>query len=174
MDVLNKWGEKMRLIDADSLIAWIKGSQQMTSKMKCVIAKIETMPDAVSVVHGEWLIEKTWYDNYIYRCNCCGWHEYHAYPDVEPYNFCPNCGASMLASKLDGYVGEYNAVLNAVNVIKSFLDKYEAEAGTSYWKSNIDDETLVTDWGYVEEGLELLEGYCLKLTKGADDEADNN
>ena len=44
----------MRVIDADALIAWIKGSQQMTSKMKCVIAKIETMPDAVSVVHGEW------------------------------------------------------------------------------------------------------------------------
>ena len=39
-----------RAIDADALIAWIKGSQQMTSKMKCVIAKIETMPDAVSVV----------------------------------------------------------------------------------------------------------------------------
>ena len=67
--------------------------------------------------------------------------------------------------------GEYNAVLNAVDVIKNFLDKYGAEAGSSYWKSNIDDETLVTDWGYVEEGLELLEGYCLKLTKGADGEA---
>ena len=40
-----------RAIDADALIAWIKGSQQMTSKMKCVIAKIETMPDAVS----EWI-----------------------------------------------------------------------------------------------------------------------
>lgn len=46
-----------RLIDADALIAWIKGSQQMTSKMKCVIAKIETMPDAVSVV----------------RCKECKW-----------------------------------------------------------------------------------------------------
>ena len=47
----------MRSIDADALIAWIKGSQQMTSKMKCVIAKIETMPDAVSVV----------------RCKECKW-----------------------------------------------------------------------------------------------------
>lgn len=46
-----------RLIDADALIAWIKGSQQMTSKMKCVIAKIETMPEAVSVV----------------RCKECKW-----------------------------------------------------------------------------------------------------
>ena len=69
---------------------------------------------------------------------------------------------------LDGYVGEYNAVLNAVNVIKSFIDKHGAESGSSYWKSNIDDEILVTDWGYVEEGLELLKGYCLKLMKGAD------
>ena len=52
-----------RLIDADALIAWIKGSQQMTSKMKCVIAKIETMPDAVSVVHGEWIChEGKWID----------------------------------------------------------------------------------------------------------------
>ena len=67
--------------------------------------------------------------------------------------------------------GEYNAVLNAVDVIKNFLDKYGAEAGSSYWKSNIDDETLVTDWGYVEEGLELLKGYCLKLKKGTDDES---
>lgn len=35
-----------RLIDGDALIAWIKGSQQMTSKMKAVIAKIKTMPSA--------------------------------------------------------------------------------------------------------------------------------
>lgn len=41
-----------RLIDGDALIAWIKGSQQMTSKMKSIICYIKTMPtiDAVSVV----------------------------------------------------------------------------------------------------------------------------
>lgn len=33
-----------RLIDADALIAWIKGSQQMTSKMKAIICYIKTMP----------------------------------------------------------------------------------------------------------------------------------
>ena len=46
---------------------------------------------------GEWLIEKTLYDNYNYRCSYCDWYECHAYPDVEPYNYCPNCGARMLA-----------------------------------------------------------------------------
>lgn len=41
-----------RLIDGDALIAWIKGSRQMTSKMKSIICYIKTMPtvDAVSVV----------------------------------------------------------------------------------------------------------------------------
>lgn len=39
-----------RLIDGDDLIAWIKGSQQMTSKMKNIICYIKTIPtlDAVS------------------------------------------------------------------------------------------------------------------------------
>ena len=44
---------------------------------------------------GEWLIEKTIYDNYNYRCNNCDWYETHAYIDCETYNFCPNCGADM-------------------------------------------------------------------------------
>ena len=44
---------------------------------------------------GEWIIEKTLYDNYNYRCSYCDWYECHAYPDVEPYNYCPNCGARM-------------------------------------------------------------------------------
>lgn len=34
----------MRIIDADALIAWIKGGQQMTSKMKSLICYIKTMP----------------------------------------------------------------------------------------------------------------------------------
>lgn len=48
-----------RLIDGDALIAWIKGGQQMTSKMKSIICYIKTMPtiDAVSVV----------------RCKDCKW-----------------------------------------------------------------------------------------------------
>jgi hypothetical protein len=82
-----------------------------------------------------------------------------------------NCEIVAWMPRPKPWSGEYNAVLNAVNVIKNFLDKYGADAGSSYWKSNIDDEMLVTDWGYVEEGLELLKGYCLELTKGAGDEA---
>ena len=44
-----------RLIDGDALIAWIKGSQQMTSKMKNIICYIKTMPtiDAVEAVRCE-------------------------------------------------------------------------------------------------------------------------
>ena len=98
MGVSDKWGEEMRSIDADALIAWIKGSQQMTSKMKCVIAKIETMPDAVSVVHGEWKpFDLTW-GRSIWYCTAC--EEGVEVPcDIwthKPiYNFCPNCGAKM-------------------------------------------------------------------------------
>lgn len=52
----------MRPIDGDELIAWIKESQHMTSKMKNVICKIETMPsmgrpqgiyDAIALVNRE-------------------------------------------------------------------------------------------------------------------------
>ena len=82
-----------RLIDADALIAWIKGSQQMTSKMKCVIAKIETMPDAVSVVHGKWkrkIVDNGFNADWV--CSECG---YRIKTDFVDYNFCPNCGARM-------------------------------------------------------------------------------
>ena len=94
----------MRAIDADALIAWIKGSQQMTSKMKCVIAKIETMPGAVSVVHGEWLPfeygDDTWH-----KCSVCGIADKYKGSMPRPSgtiaeweyvrNYCPNCGAKM-------------------------------------------------------------------------------
>ena len=55
---------------------------------------IEAIPSA-DRPQGKWLIEKTLYDNYNYRCSYCDWYECHAYPDVEPYNYCPNCGARM-------------------------------------------------------------------------------
>ena len=90
--VSDKWGEEMRPIDADALIAWIKGSQQMTSKMKCVIAKIETMPDAVSVAYGEWIVS---YTSGIKQteCSACG-KSFITY-DVYGWNYCPWCGAKM-------------------------------------------------------------------------------
>lgn len=66
-----------RLIDGDALITWIKGSQQMTSKMKSIICYIKTMPtiDAVETVrcknckHGkyEFTDNKDWiYCKYHY------------------------------------------------------------------------------------------------------------
>ena len=52
-----------RSIDGDALIAWIKGSQQMTSKMKNIICYIKTMPtvNAVEAV----------------RCKDCKYHNTH-------------------------------------------------------------------------------------------------
>ena len=61
-----------RLIDGDALIAWIKGSQQMTSKMKSIICYIKTMPtvDAVSVVRCKDCKHAEVYDGY-YTQVCC-------------------------------------------------------------------------------------------------------
>ena len=58
-----------RHIDADVLIAWIKGSQQMTSKVKAIIARIKTMPtaDAVSVVRCKECKHKDDIVNYCYE-----------------------------------------------------------------------------------------------------------
>lgn len=44
----------MRLIDGDALIAWIKESQHMTSKMRNIICKVETMPSA-DRPQGKWI-----------------------------------------------------------------------------------------------------------------------
>ena len=84
-----------RLIDGDALIAWIKGSQQMTSKMKSIICYIKTMPtvDAVEVVRcGENLCKE--YPT-LFECSLCG----ASCDDTVSWdcdiNFCPNCGASM-------------------------------------------------------------------------------
>lgn len=53
----------------------------------------------VSRPQGEWIIEKTCNNNYNYRCSYCNWYERHDYPDVKPYNFCPNCGADMRGAR---------------------------------------------------------------------------
>lgn len=62
-------------------------------------------------------------------------------------------------------MSEYDAVINAVYVIYSFLKNHEETSGTSFWKSNIDGTVLTTDWGYFEEGLEQIKIYCEHLAE---------
>lgn len=50
---------------------------------------------------GEWIISEVRFGNYKYQCKECGWHEYHAYNDVKPHNFCPNCGTRMTDKDID-------------------------------------------------------------------------
>jgi hypothetical protein len=70
----------MRPIDGDALIAWIKDSQQMTSKMRNVICKIETMPIA---------------DRPQDDCSTC-----EHYNDVG--DWCKTCGMSHYTPRLKG------------------------------------------------------------------------
>ena len=80
----------MRLIDGDALIAWIKESQHMTSKMRNIICKVETMPSA-DRPQGQWMNYKD-----EHTCSICkevvidDW-----YYEYEWYDFCPHCGARM-------------------------------------------------------------------------------
>ena len=94
----------MRLIDGDALIAWIKESQHMTSKMKNIICKVETMPSA-DRPQGEWIEhkEKTIVrdNNFIdffpteYECSNCGLRRATYFINSQPPNYCPECGAKM-------------------------------------------------------------------------------
>ena len=88
----------MRPIDADALIKQINNPYTEYPIMIQIRRAIKEFINSAPTIEpkcGEWLIEKTLYDNYNYRCSCCNWYECHAYPDVEPYNFCPNCGTDM-------------------------------------------------------------------------------
>ena len=76
-----------RLIDADALIAWIKGSQQMTSKMKAVIAKIETMPSEHR--QREWIYIRN--DVLIVRVECPKCHRRFSFPRGDKWKCCPVC-----------------------------------------------------------------------------------
>lgn len=63
-------------------------------KAEDIYKALEGVPTA-KPKRGEWIIEKTCNNNYNYRCSYCNWYERHDYPDVKPYNYCPNCGADM-------------------------------------------------------------------------------
>ena len=88
----------MRLIDGDALIAWIKESQHMTSKMRNIICKVETMPSA-DRPQGEWIgcrhEDSEWLSPMadFYKCSICG--KIVNLLQMRSYNFCPNCGARM-------------------------------------------------------------------------------
>ena len=94
----------MRLIDGDALIAWIKESQHMTSKMRNIICKVETMPSA-DRPQGEWIDAEIPLESGgsmpIQACNLCKTFYPLAYTGGG-HRFCPNCGARMLKGADDG------------------------------------------------------------------------
>ena len=68
-------------------------------------------------------------------------------------------------------MNEYELVIKAVDIIRSFLNMHEKASTTCLWESDIDGTILKTDWGYFEEGLDEIRDYCDRLMlKGADDE----
>lgn len=60
-------------------------------------------------------------------------------------------------------MSEYNSVVQAVDVIRSFLNTHESNSTTCLWESDIDGTILKTDWGYFEEGLDEIRNYCERL-----------
>lgn len=84
----------MRLIDADALelgkfidarTDWHKG---WNDALDAATTQAPTI-DAVQVVHGRWVYEKT-YQGMKYVCSECG-----EIPECFEPNYCPNCGAKM-------------------------------------------------------------------------------
>lgn len=84
-----------RLIDANALMKNIGKIPQLRGitygRMKKAVEETPTI-DAVSVVHGRWILER------IYRkCSLCEWifcirdEE----GDLQKFNYCPNCGMPM-------------------------------------------------------------------------------
>ena len=60
-------------------------------------------------------------------------------------------------------MSEYEAVIKAIDTIMSFYYTHEAGGTTCTWVSDIDGVVLHTDWGYFEQGLEEIKGYCEML-----------
>lgn len=60
-------------------------------------------------------------------------------------------------------MSEYKSVVQAVDVIRSFLNTHESNSTTCLWESDIDGTILKTDWGYFEEGLDEIRDYCERL-----------
>jgi Zn finger protein HypA/HybF involved in hydrogenase expression len=100
---------KMRPIDADALKNYFvelskendtgygDTSRMVTINIKFVIEAIKNSP-TIEPKQGEWEIITIEPYNFKFRCKECGWYENHAYEDVRPHNFCPNCGARMIGT----------------------------------------------------------------------------
>ena len=102
-----KWGDGMRLIDADELKEVAHEMIQEDpeafnggySYNAVTVEEIDEAPtiEAVPVVHGEWIkIDGDWKNQTtgesvtVHQCSICG-----SYFLSAPYNFCPHCGADM-------------------------------------------------------------------------------
>ena len=95
MDVLNKWGEEMRLIDADALECDTEWSDYHDGFTSYSQMEIDTAPtiDAVSVVHGEWKKD----DDGEFICSNCnnGYKDQPTLVGRPMFEYCPICGAKM-------------------------------------------------------------------------------
>lgn len=86
-----------RLIDADEITyeEWECGDITLYITNKESIDALTTV-DAVPVVHGRWIDEGQYGDNFphhAWRCSECGEHVIEI--DTSWYKYCPNCGARM-------------------------------------------------------------------------------
>lgn len=83
-----KWGDGIRLIDANTLRAEFTGNFQELWHYTGIWAMIDTAPtiEAVPVVHGEMIGA----GRISARCSVCNYLTL----EIES-NFCPNCGADM-------------------------------------------------------------------------------
>lgn len=77
----------MRLIDADALIDTL-GISDEEIDFKEILLEAPTI-DAVSVIHGEWLVEFQTKTETFYRCSKCNVGSFTKFP------FCFSCGAKM-------------------------------------------------------------------------------
>ena len=96
-----KWGDVMRLIDADVMREdWLEnGENEHVYDTNAFLASIDEQPtiEAVTVVHAEWIDDTGCLDSVRqYKCSKCG-----KKPIINSNwvsvltDFCPHCGADM-------------------------------------------------------------------------------
>lgn len=95
---------KKRMIDANRLVQYINADPYLTeseqSYVRCSVSRQPTV-DAVEMVHGEWVIERSPVEA-EFKCSECGYLYINADSYAkEEYNYCPNCGAKMDGERKD-------------------------------------------------------------------------